>query len=166
MYREQRELVWAAIDSAGNKTPGKQCTRRKRLSPAPATVLQASREPIYHQLAHCRQQQAVSFYFGHFLPRVRGYWTDDLPDLYTKASPTSLLAKTATALASSIIAIHPNFSHFRLLAIDGYTQCLRLVRKALKDPSLAKTDETLVSVIMLGTYEVRLKELNLFIRGI
>ena len=105
-------------------------------------------------LAECQEQQAVFFYFGQIQPRLQGYWTDELARLYTEASPSSILVKMVIALSSSITSVHPRFSHFKPLAMERYAECLRLVRKALKDPKTAMTDEILIAVIMLGTYEV------------
>ena len=110
--------------------------------------------PLRHGLAECQEQQAVFFYFGQIQPRLQGYWTDELARLYIEASPSSILAKMVIALSSSLTSTHPHFSHFKPLAMERYSECLRLVRKALKDPKMVMRDDILIAVIMLGTYEV------------
>ena len=107
-----------------------------------------------YELAQCREQQALFFYFGQLQPRLKGYWTDELAQLYTKASPSSLLTKVVAAFTCSITSLHPHFYHVRPLAIGRYGECLQLVRAALKNPDSATTDETLAAVILLGTFEV------------
>ena len=109
--------------------------------------------PIY-ELAQCREQQALFFYFGQLQPRLTGYWTDELAQLYNKASPSSLLTKAVAAFTCSITSLHPHFYHVRPLAMSRYGECLQLVRDTLKNPDSATTDETLAAVILLGTFEV------------
>ena len=111
-------------------------------------------DPLHRGLAECQEQQAVFFYFGQIQPRLQGYWTDELARLYVEASPSSILAKMVVALSSSLTSVHPRFSHFKPLAMKRYAECLRLVRKALKDPKMAMRDDILIAVILLGIYEV------------
>ena len=121
---------------------------------AVATIDIYPRNPLHNGLAECQEQQAVFFYFGQIQPRLQGYWTDELARLYVETSPSSILAKLVVAVSSSLTSLHPRFSHFKPLAMKRYAECLRLVRKALKDPTKAMTDEILIAVILLGTYEV------------
>ena len=111
-------------------------------------------QPLMYELAQCQEQQADFFYFGQIQPRLTGYWTDELPSLYLMASPSSILSKTASALSCSITSLHPRYSHFRPLAMKKYSECLRLVGQAISDPETMSSDETLVAVLLLGTYEV------------
>ena len=154
IYREQRELVWKT-----DRAPGKSNVdiSKRTFMPSASTVAAIDiclPNPLHHGIAECREQQAVFFYFGQIQPRLQGYWTDELSRLYLEASPSSILAKMVVALSSSLTSVHPRFSHFKPLAMKRYAECLRLVRKALKNPMTAMRDDILIAVILLGTYEV------------
>ena len=111
-------------------------------------------QPLPYELSQCQEQQADCFYFSHIQPRLAGYWTDELASLYLKASSSSILSKAASAFTCSITSLHPRYSHFKPLALKKYSECLRLVGQAINDPKTIKADETLVAVLLLGTYEV------------
>lgn len=116
-----------------------------------------SLEPaLQFELAQCQEQQADCFYFGQIQPRLTGYWTDELPSLYLMATPSSILSKTASAFTCSFTSLHPRYSHFKPLAMKKYSECLRLVSQAISDPKIIAADETLVAVLLLGTYVVGL----------
>lgn len=153
IFREQREVIWKAANKSC--TERQSIRRNKRDGSRASTVTRYnSEEPLSYELAQCREQQALFFYFGELQPRLTGYWTDELAQLYAKASPSSLLAKAVAAFTCSITSLHPYFHHVRPLAIARYGECLQLVRVALKDSDSATADETLAAVILLGTFEV------------
>ncbi|KAL8820470.1 MAG: hypothetical protein Q9191_007510, partial [Dirinaria sp. TL-2023a] len=111
-------------------------------------------EPPRNELAQCRQQQAIYFFFGQIQPRLPGYWIEDLGSLYLSSSPSSIVAQTALAVSLSFTSLHPRLPHFKPLATRQYAECLRLVRETFDDPIAAVADETLIAVLLLAYFEV------------
>ena len=154
-FREHREVRWKVV----NKSHIKSTFETENAVSTKRPTADADEESPRYGVAQCREQQAIYFYFGQIQPRLLGYWTDDLGPLYLHSSPSSILTKTTSALCLSITSLHPLHAHFKPLAMRKYTDCLRLVREAFDDPNTAAADETLIAVLLLGTYEVGLRNL-------
>ena len=100
--------------------------------------------------------QAASFFFFTYdskeaesLKSIFKY----LPSLYVGCQD-SAFSSIITALGLAGLSRHRNIPHMMSIATVKYETALRQIREDLQDPAAAKADETLVSVILLGLYEV------------
>lgn len=102
---------------------------------------------------------AVCSFFNSFVlpPRhpdtIRGYIECLLP-LYNASRDGSLLHQTVAAVSLSVGGGHPQ-SRGRTLARQIFVNALQLTHQAIEDPEESVKDETLMSVLLLGLYEVR-----------
>jgi len=89
-------------------------------------------------------------------PGISISWFNSLPTTYTQALPKSLVYYSITALANA--SYGQRFDKPELLA-EAATWCgkaLRMLRSELySNSSLLSTREILISVVLLGIYEVR-----------
>lgn len=105
------------------------------------------------------EAQATAFFFRNFvlLPQeaesMRGFLELILP-LYNTASHSSPLHSITHCVALSVLGNYPGRQHMVQEATVKYGEALQKVREAVKNPDLAKTDETLLSVMMFSLYEV------------
>ena len=104
---------------------------------------------------------AVSNFFDNFVfvPRhpdtVRGYMECLLP-LYNVTLHGSLLHRAVASVALAIAGGNPRHSQAYTLARSIFVQALQSTNEAIRDPEESIKDETLMSVLMLGLYEVSL----------
>lgn len=83
-----------------------------------------------------------------------GYYADDLPNVYSREKPASILSLATIALSASFTSLQPQYSHFKPYALSKYVECLRLLREAANDPQIVDSDPFLMAIHVLGTYEV------------
>ena len=105
-------------------------------------------------LSDSPEQEALCFLLAHFLPHVPGYFTDELPNVYANAGASSILSHATVATSLGYTSLHPLRAQFRPLALLKYTETLQLVSQSLRDPQIAQSDEFLMSLLMLGMFEV------------
>jgi len=105
------------------------------------------------------EEQAVSFVFHNYVSEdnesasSRGLF-DYLPALYRKSEPGSILADAVTALGMVCIANSNRDSVLLNKAILKYGATARAVSASLGDIELAKQDDIIISVLLLGVFEV------------
>ncbi len=99
-------------------------------------------------------QQATCYFFVNVHPLIMGYYADDLPNIYSREMPTSILSIAILALSASFTSLHPQYSRFKSYALCKYAECLRLLREAASDPLIVESDSFLMAINVLGTYEV------------
>ena len=85
---------------------------------------------------------------------LRGYWTDSLEAAYSNSPATSVLRKAALALSYSFISLDPRRSSYKRLAISEYIETTRLINVVFQDLSAVYQDELLISLLLLGIWEV------------
>lgn len=78
---------------------------------------------------------------------------NDLPRLFNDASKTSALPHIISALGLASISIALKQPGAMLKAHAQYAKALNSINGALRDPKLAKEDQTLLVVMLLGLYE-------------
>ena len=99
---------------------------------------------------------ATSCFFHHYaLPASTFYrigieWVSDIVD---SAQSRRKLAEIIVALG--ILTLPERSSASVSASRMRYTKALRLTNRALQDSDTARTDETLLAVVLLGLYEVR-----------
>ena len=94
-----------------------------------------------------------------FIPRhpdaIRGYM-ECLPSLYTAASNGSLLHQAVASVSLAIAGAAPSNTRDRMLARCKFGEALQSTNRAIRDQEESVKDETLLAVLLLGLYEVRL----------
>lgn len=76
-----------------------------------------------------------------------------LPSLYG-ADPSSALSYTIKAIGLAGLSNYRRAPNLLSSACKQYSKALRLIGTALRDPMLAKTDQVLLVVHLMGVYEV------------
>ena len=78
---------------------------------------------------------------------------DCLPRLYAVAPPDSALSYIVTALGMACLASAMQVPEIMTRANWKYSQSLKSINSALRDPVEARANETLLVVMLLGLYE-------------
>jgi hypothetical protein len=103
--------------------------------------------------------EAVPFFFRNFvsLPQqadsMRGYLELIVP-LYNQARPSSALHLATNAVALAACGNYPGRQDLLRDAVTAYGQALRKLKEDLKDPHIAKSDETVLATLLFSLYEV------------
>ena len=125
-----------------------------------ATVSHPRRPSLFSDLM-CRElstpveEQATCFFFQNYvLDDFKGYYRY-VPSVYSTLPAGCALAEAITSLGMAGIANSKKDTRLMINANFKYTSALRTVNAALRDPCEAKTDQTLVAVMLLGLFEVR-----------
>jgi hypothetical protein len=110
-------------------------------------------------LEYSTEAAATQFFFRNFvhLPQQsgsnRGFLELIIPS-YTKASSDSPLHLATHAVALSALGNYPGNWRLKLDAGRAYGKTLNSVNEAMKDPSLATSDQTILAILLLSLYEV------------
>jgi hypothetical protein len=108
------------------------------------------------------EEQAISYVFHNYMSEdndsasSRGYF-DYLPALYRRSRPGSVLADAVMALGMVGIANSNRDSALLNKAIIKYSATARAVSTRLGELELAKQDDILISVLLLGLFEVSVR---------
>lgn len=102
-------------------------------------------------------EQSACFFFINFLhpnlPPSRGR-LGFLPQVYNQISPTGTLAQIIITMGMAAMASTFKSPEMMFAARERHTSVLRATNVALQDRQEAKTDSTLVTVLLLGIFEV------------
>lgn len=107
------------------------------------------------------EQQAVCAFFLDFvmLPRhpdsVQGHLEHLLP-LYNKTSPESPLRLATSSVALAFSGNSPTRQNDHQLGRSLFGRALRKTSAAIRNPQESRKDETLMAVLLLALFEVRL----------
>ncbi|KAI4644247.1 hypothetical protein J4E93_006147 [Alternaria ventricosa] len=102
--------------------------------------------------------EAVPFFFKNFitLPQqaesTRGY-LEYLVPLYNRARPSSVLHLATTAVAMATCGQYPGRQQLLREAVSTYGKAIKKLNDDLKDPAMAKSDETVLAILMFSLYE-------------
>jgi hypothetical protein len=103
------------------------------------------------------EQQAVCFFFSNYVlePSESSKSVYDcLPALYNNESEKSAMSCAVTALGLAGLSYRRGGPCMLSAAKSMYSSALHLTNEALRDPKTAVADATLISVLLLGLYEV------------
>ena len=111
---------------------------------------------IEPSLSYCIEDQASSFFINGYVHGNFGShrtYFDYLPALYKKSPMDSALSNIITALGMAFLS---NVRAPKLVSVARakYALALRSINATLTDPVEVKTDQTLMTVMLLGLYEV------------
>ncbi|GME33013.1 hypothetical protein GTA08_BOTSDO10878 [Neofusicoccum parvum] len=105
------------------------------------------------------ENQATAFFFRNFvLPpqqaeSARGFF-DILVPYYNSTPEASPLHLATHAVSLSVLGNYPGRSQMMREAARFYGQALQRAQQALQDPTQAKSDETLLTIMLFVLYEV------------
>ncbi|GAD98864.1 C6 finger domain protein, putative [Paecilomyces variotii No. 5] len=102
------------------------------------------------------KEQATNFFFANFAwlgASLMANGTLFAPNLESSLGGKALMAGVASIGCATLSNIH-NAPELNISARENYTAALRLVGRALEDPTQAKTDLTFTASILLGIFEV------------
>lgn len=105
-------------------------------------------------------QQAACYYLANFvlLPEAgtfRGYF-DFLMPLLKERDPSQSLLLAFSAVSLAAMGARPNSKALLPKADLWYLNALKEINSALRDPRRASSDATLVSVMLMASFEVRM----------
>jgi len=105
--------------------------------------------------------EAVPFFFKNFtaLPQqaesTRGF-LEYLVPLYNRARPNSVLHLATTAVALAACGQYPGRHELLREAVSTYGKAIKKLNEDLKHPAKAKSNETVLAILMFSLYEVSL----------
>jgi hypothetical protein len=104
------------------------------------------------------EMRAIHYFLSNYVlvPHVgttRSHLSYVLP-LLKGETPGTQLPTSFTAVALASFAKTPGASRLLVRAGQEYSKALNLVNKSLQNPTMAKSDQTLASILLLGLYEV------------
>ena len=103
------------------------------------------------------EDHAASFFFDNYVlepSKTCMSVYEFLPALYSRNIGKNALHCIVTALGLAGLSHHSKEEQLMADARTWYTSALHMTNNALRDPSTMKADQTLISVILLGVYEV------------
>jgi Fungal specific transcription factor domain len=107
------------------------------------------------------EQHALHYFLANFvlLPAKeggRGFF-DFLIPLLKNEPPDSHLSVSFNAVALAALGNRPNSKMLLVQASAEYSRALSYTNKALANPIIQKSDQTLAAVLLLGLFEVRIE---------
>jgi hypothetical protein len=106
------------------------------------------------------EEQAICFFFGIYatLPSTnrRQSFYAHLPKVYNERADNNILKCIVLAIGLGGLSHQRKDSELLLAAEAAYNRTLHWTNHALCHPDTASSDQTLISVMLLGLYEVRL----------
>jgi hypothetical protein len=110
------------------------------------------------ELGTSAEDQAASFFFRNYVLEDHQYHNGNfqyLTEIYGKEEVGDCLADSVVALGMVGLSNFWKASSIMTNAHSKYNSALRLISSRLRDVDEAKSDQTLVTVMLLGLYEVR-----------
>lgn len=74
--------------------------------------------------------------------------------LYNRARPSSVLHLATTAVAMATCGQYPGRQELLREAVSTYGKAIKKLNDDLKDPVMAKSDESVLAILMFSLYEV------------
>ncbi|KAH8819168.1 hypothetical protein F5884DRAFT_864617 [Xylogone sp. PMI_703] len=121
----------------------------------------ASRPTAYHSilqpaLSTNLEDQAISFFFGHYVLPIRHGNHEYLPDIYAEEVRDEFdgpIKNIITASGLAGLANRSNNERLLVVARRLYGKAIGLINSALADPVKVKSDQTLAAVLVLSIFE-------------
>ena len=176
MFRDQSKEVACKVQRIKHKAKPKDSASVSVAAPDCCQVFRKSVDSDIPLASEClydcwstlevsAEQQAVCFFFSSYAmePSKSGKSVYDyLPTFYNQESGKSPLSCATAALGLAGLSYRRNEPRLLSAANSTYSSALHLTNEALRNPVTAVTDATLISVLLLGLYEVCLHPFNPF----
>lgn len=157
MFKDQTNKLSGQSHSGPIKSP--HFPRRSRKAFQQSTFVESQGLQPKLSFAPSLEEQAASYVFHNYVSEdnekapSKGFF-DYLPALYRRSQPGSILADAVTALGLVGIANSTRDSALLNKAVLKYGATARAVSDRLGVIELAKQDDILISVLLLGLFEV------------
>lgn len=176
MFRDQSKEVACKVQRIKHKAKPKDSASVSVAAPDFCEVFRKSVDSDISLASEClydcwsnlevsAEQQAVCFFFSNYVmePSKPGKIVYDcLPTFYNQESGKSPLSCATAALGLAGLSYRRSEPRLLSAAKSTYSSALHLTNEALRNPVTAVTDATLISVLLLGLYEVCLHPFNPF----
>ena len=120
-------------------------------------LTQSMGSPILPSFSFSLEDQAVCHFFTNYVYNKsttrRGHF-EFLPGIFAKNDPDSPVVEIMTSLGMSGLSNVQRAPEAKAISTQKYAAALRGVNTLLRDPERATEDETLITVLLLGLYEV------------
>jgi hypothetical protein len=159
MFKDQNNKLSGQSHSSPTKSP--HFPQRSRKVSQQSTFVDSQILQLELSFAPSLDEQAASYVFHNYVSEdnekasSKGFF-DYLPALYRRSQPESILADAVTALGLVGIANSTRDSALLNKAVLKYGAIARAVSERLGVVKLAKQDDILISVLLLGLFEVSL----------
>jgi hypothetical protein len=159
MFKDQNNKLSEQSQSDPIKSP--HSPRRSRQAFRQSTFVESQGLQLELSFAPSVEEQAASYVFHNYVSEdnektsSKGFF-DYLPAFYRRSQPGSILADAVTALGLVGIANSTRDSALLNKAVLKYGATARAVSDRLGVVELAKQDDILISVLLLGLFEVSL----------
>jgi hypothetical protein len=174
MFRDQSKEVACKVQRIKHKAKPKDSASVNVATPDCCQVFRKSVDSDISLASEClsdcwntleipAEQQAVCFFFSNYVlePSKSGKSVYDyLPTFYNHELGKSPLSCGIAALGLAGLSYRRSDPSLLSASKSVYSSALRLTNEALRNPVTAVTDATLISVLLLGLYEVCLHSLN------
>ena len=166
MFRDQSDDITAKFQTSKAGKPSRKQTR----SPVVANSKRSLTVKPQSNYDLCRslpvnpffpaEAQASCFFFSRYIlnnadSTLRRGYLNFLPDICAKEPTGSALSNIVTSLGLACLSNQRKDPGTMTVAVSKYTEALRLINAALMDPTQAKSDQTLISVMLLSLFEAR-----------
>jgi hypothetical protein len=174
MFRDQSKEVACKVQRIKRKAKPKDSASVNVAAPDCCHVFQKSVDSDNSLASEClsgcwstlevsAEEQAVCFFFSNYVlepskPNKSLY--NYLPAFYNHESGKSPLSCAIAALGLAGLSYRRSEPSLLSASKSVYSSALRLTNEALRNPITAVTDATLISVLLLGLYEVCLYPLS------
>jgi hypothetical protein len=176
MFRDQSKEVACKVQRIKQKAKPKDSASVSVAAPDCCQVFRKSVDSDIPLASEClydcwstlevsAEQQAVCFFFSSYAmePSKSGKSVYDyLPTFYNQELGKSPLSCATAALGLAGLSYRRSEPRLLSAANSTYSSALHLTNEALRNPVTAVTDATLISVLLLGLYEVCLHPFNPF----
>ena len=159
MFKDQNNKLSGHNHSSPIKSP--HSPRRSRKASQQSSFVDSQGLQLELSFAPSLEEQAASYVFHNYVSEdnektpSKGFF-DYLPALYRRSQTGSILADAVTALGLVGIANSTRDSTLLNKAVLKYAATARAVSDRLGVVELAKQDDILISVLLLGLFEVNL----------
>jgi hypothetical protein len=174
MFRDQSKEVACKVQRIKHKPKPRDSASANVASPGCRQVFHRNVDSDISLASEClsdcwntlevsAEQQAVCFFFSNYIlepsKSVKSVY-DYLPAFYNPEPGKSPLSCAIVALGLAGLSYRRSEPSLLSASKSAYSSALCLTNEALRNPVTAVTDATLISVLLLGLYEVCLHPLN------
>lgn len=168
MFRDEAEGLNAKRQRLKNSTSQKPAllqSSRQKSPVSKAIVLSESRPPslplaipvLTINPSFSTEEQATCFFFENYVLGSDGVANGSfqfLPNVYCNSDIDSSLSDSLTALGLVGLAHFYKSSDLMVNAVFKYNSAMKTLSSQLRDMEAAKSDQTFISIMLLGYYEV------------
>jgi hypothetical protein len=158
MFRDQSASVVQRVQRGQRSEPIVSQNKSPKLNHLEASVISASSRRLPNSLCYTLEASGAAFFFAQYTifnePPFTGTFHDWVLKSYSTSDPNCSLRLVIEAVGMAGLGngfLAPNAAE---RSREQYCKALSAVNKALNDPARAYDDSTLLTIVLLGVYEV------------